>query len=41
MFRWRAPFGELVEMQSRVADAPYLELLFDSDGAQVYGVTNN
>lgn len=38
MFRWRAPFTELVEMQSAVRDAPYLELVFDSDGAQVYAV---
>lgn len=36
MFRWRAPFSEAIEMQSSVADAPYLELLFDADGAQVY-----
>jgi hypothetical protein len=36
MFRWRAPFTESIEMQSTVAEAPYLELLFDADGAQVY-----
>jgi hypothetical protein len=36
MFRWRAPFSEAIEMQSSVSDAPYLELLFDADGAQVY-----
>ncbi|MCA0456342.1 MAG: hypothetical protein LCI00_20365 [Chloroflexi bacterium] len=36
MFRWREPFTELVQMQSSVSDAPYLEQVFDSDGAQVY-----
>lgn len=36
MYRWRAPFTELVQMQSAVSDAPYLEQVFDSDGAQVY-----
>jgi hypothetical protein len=35
MFRWRDPVG-LVEMRSRVSDAPYLKKVFDSDGAQVY-----
>ncbi len=38
MFRWRAPFTELINMQSSVADAPYLELVFDADGAQVYAL---
>jgi hypothetical protein len=36
MFRWRAPFTELTEMDSQVAEAPYLELVFDESGAQVY-----
>jgi hypothetical protein len=36
MFRWRAPFTESLVMRSRVEDAPYLTLLFDADGAQVY-----
>lgn len=36
MFRWRAPFTELLEMRSAVADAPYLRLVFELDGAQVY-----
>ena len=40
MFRWRAPFTEAIEMRSSVADAPYLELLFDADGAQVYQLIN-
>lgn len=33
-FRWHAPFT--VEMQSPVSSAPYLELVYDADGAQVY-----
>ena len=40
MFRWRAPFTEAIEMRSSVSDAPYLELLFDADGAQVYQLIN-
>lgn len=36
MFRWRAPFTELIQMQSRLEDAPFLKLVFDSDGAEVY-----
>jgi hypothetical protein len=36
MFRWRPPFTELLDMRSRVEDAPYLRLLFDADGARVY-----
>lgn len=36
MFRWRAPFTELIQMQSRLEDAPFLKLVFDSEGAQVY-----
>ncbi|MCB9452734.1 MAG: hypothetical protein H6672_14950 [Anaerolineaceae bacterium] len=40
MFRWRPPFTELIEMQSSVADAPYLELVFDENGAQVYEVVD-
>lgn len=37
-FRWRAPFAWQVQMQSAVSDAAYLELVFDSHGAQVYRV---
>lgn len=36
MWRWRAPFTEETVMESAVSDAPYLELVFDEDGAQVY-----
>jgi hypothetical protein len=36
MFRWRAPFDNWLEMRSTPADAPYLELIFDADGAQIY-----
>ncbi|MBC7810075.1 MAG: hypothetical protein H7175_02960, partial [Burkholderiales bacterium] len=36
MYRWRIPFAEALEMRSEVADADYLELVFDVDGAQVY-----
>ena len=38
MFRWRPPFTDEVSMQSAVADAPYLSLVFDQNGAQVYAV---
>ncbi len=38
MFRWRAPFTDLIKMRSAVSDAPYLTQVFDSDGAQVYEV---
>ncbi len=37
MWRWRGPFLE--DSVSSVADAPYLELVFDSNGAQVWQVT--
>jgi hypothetical protein len=37
MFRWRAPVA-LIEMRSRVADAPYLKRVFESDGAEVYAL---
>ncbi len=36
MFRWRAPFDSWIEMRSLPADAPYLELVLDVDGAQIY-----
>jgi len=36
MFRWRAPFLE--ESASSVAEVPWLRLVFDSNGAQVYEV---
>ncbi len=36
MFRWREPFTADYPMESSVSDAPYLELVFDADGAQVY-----
>lgn len=42
LFRWRPPFTEAFAdefaMRSQVADAPYLELVYDRDGAQVYEV---
>jgi hypothetical protein len=37
MFRWRAPTSQ-IKMQSALADSPYLKLVFDNDGAQVYAV---
>jgi hypothetical protein len=36
MFRWRGPFLE--DTTSSVADVPWLDLVFDSNGAQVYAV---
>lgn len=36
--RWRRPFTDLIMMQSAVSEAPYLELVFDADGAEVYRV---
>ncbi|MFN8377673.1 MAG: hypothetical protein U0452_03285 [Anaerolineae bacterium] len=36
MFRWRPPFLE--DTTSSVADVPWLRLVFDSNGAQVYEV---
>jgi hypothetical protein len=36
MFRWRAPFDTWVVMRSMPSDAPYLELILDLDGAQIY-----
>jgi hypothetical protein len=36
MFRWRPPFTLAIAMRSRVEDAPYLSLVFESEGAQVY-----
>ncbi|MBL8145844.1 MAG: hypothetical protein JNL34_05610 [Anaerolineae bacterium] len=36
MWRWRPPFLE--ESVSRVTDVPWLRLIFDSNGAQVYEV---
>jgi hypothetical protein len=38
MFRWRAPSSQ-IKMQSELADAPYLKLVFNDEGAQVYAVT--
>ncbi|MCC6803530.1 MAG: hypothetical protein IT319_11655 [Anaerolineae bacterium] len=37
MVRWRVPVEE-VAMQSPVSDAPYLELVFEQDGAAVWAV---
>lgn len=37
-WRWNDPFAWDFEMQSDVADAPYLELIFEADGAQVYAL---
>jgi hypothetical protein len=39
MFRWRPSFLGQVPMQSCVCDAPYLTLMFDQAGAQVYAVS--
>jgi hypothetical protein len=39
MFRWAAPFTYELEMQTPVSEAPYLTLVFDADGAQVYELT--
>ncbi|MBZ0279004.1 MAG: hypothetical protein K8I60_22855, partial [Anaerolineae bacterium] len=40
-FRWRPPFTGEVVMQSSPADAPYLELVFEREGAQVYAVVDH
>lgn len=40
MFRWRLP-DDLIEMHSRVDEAPYLELVFEQDGALVYKFTGD
>jgi hypothetical protein len=37
MFRWRDPTSQII-MKSALVDAPYLTLVFDDDGAQVYAV---
>ena len=37
-FRWHRPFTDLIEMESAVDDADYLELMFDADGAQVFAL---
>ncbi|MEP7293138.1 MAG: DUF6541 family protein [Chloroflexota bacterium] len=42
MVRWRLPLTEgFAPMESSVADAPYLELVFEQEGAQVWMVTVN
>ncbi len=38
MWRWERPFTDAFPMQSAVSDAPYLTLVFDQNGAQVYEV---
>lgn len=38
MFRWHRPFSDALSARSTVADAPYLQRVFDADGAQVYRV---
>ena len=38
MWRWREPFAWAIAARSSVADAPYLALVADFDGAQVYQV---
>ena len=38
MFRWAEPFTADFPMQSAISTAPYLELVYDQDGAQVYEV---
>jgi hypothetical protein len=35
MFRWRAPTNT-IEMRSKLEDAPFLRLVFDQEGAQIY-----
>ncbi|MEM6282306.1 MAG: hypothetical protein AAF787_08955 [Chloroflexota bacterium] len=35
-FRWRRPFTDVLEMESAVRNADYLEPVFDADGAEVY-----
>lgn len=40
MVRWRVPV-ETIGMQSAVSDAPYLEQVFEQDGAAVYGVRSD
>ena len=37
-YRWRAPFTNLIDMQSAVSEAAALTLVFDDNGAQVYAV---
>ncbi|MEO8607025.1 MAG: DUF6541 family protein, partial [Chloroflexota bacterium] len=37
MFRWHAPTSQ-VEMKSALDDVPFLKLVFDDNGAQVYSV---
>jgi hypothetical protein len=39
MYRWRAPLTPPELLPTTVADAPYLSLVFEQDGAQVYAVT--
>lgn len=39
MYRWRPPISDVVQMSSDPADAPYLDLVFDANGAQVYAFT--
>lgn len=41
MFRWRTPFIHVVPSSSCVCDAPYLTLVFEEDGAQVYSFDPN
>lgn len=36
MFRWRPPIADMVQPAAPVSQAPYLELAFEQDGAQVY-----
>lgn len=38
MWRWARPFTDAFPMESAVSDAPYLILVFDQNGAQVYEV---
>ena len=41
MFRWRPQSEDRVEMDSSLTDAPFLHLVFDSHGAQVYEFVAN
>ena len=38
-WRWNRPPAWDFPMESAVADAPYLELVFEANGAQVYRLT--
>ncbi len=39
--RWQRPFTDAYPRAGEVADAPYLDLAFDADGAQVYRIEDS